>query len=123
MAEVVKDESRQRPIPTEWRSTIGSIVSRLLLDERSAMSLPHLCVVCSEQRARIANSIADYGARLVELPEECWASSVCQWMGGYWDALVDLFTEEEGRSDLVLSLHVREGGGEYLFEVMSVHVP
>jgi len=44
-------------------------------------------------------------------------------MGGYWDALVDLFTEEEGRSDLVLSLHVREGGGEYLFEVMSVHVP
>ncbi len=87
------------------------------------MSLRHVCVVSPEQRARMADSIADYGAHLVELPEACWASSVCQWMGGYWDVLVDLFTEEEGRSDLVLSLRVREGGGEYLFEVMSVHVP
>jgi hypothetical protein len=44
-------------------------------------------------------------------------------MRGYWDVLVDLFTVEEGASDLVLAVGVYEKGSAYIFEVQSVHVP
>lgn len=121
--EAVKDESVQRPIPTEWRVTIAAIVHHLIVDGSGVISIPNVCPLSSEQRARMAGNIGEYGAHPVELPEQSWDTSVCQWMGGYWDALIDLFTEEEGRSDLVLSLRVTERGGGYLFEVMSVHVP
>lgn len=41
----------------------------------------------------------------------------------YWDVLVDVFTVEEGRSDLVLFARVFERGDGYRFEIASVHVP
>lgn len=121
--EAVKDESAQHPIPAEWRVTIAAIVHDLIVDSSGVISIPNVCPLSSEQRVRIADNIGEYGARPVDLPEQSWDTSVCQWMRGYWDALIDLFTEEEGRSDLVLSLRVTEGEGGYLFEVMSVHVP
>lgn len=121
--EAVKDESAQRSIPTAWRVTIAAIVHGLIVDDLSTGSIPDVCPVPSEQRARIAGNISQYGAHPVELPEQSWDTSVCHWMGGYWEALIDLFTEEEGRSDLALSLRVTENRGGYLFEVMSVHVP
>jgi len=103
--------------------TIAAIVHGLIVDDLGAMSISGVCAIPAEQQARIADNIKEYGAHPVELPEQSWDTSVCQWMGGYWDALIDLFTEEEGRSDLVLSLRVTERVGGYRFEVMSVHVP
>ena len=50
--------------------------------------------------------------------------SVDGWMmGGYWDVLVDLFTVEEGPSDLVLSLRVYPTEGSYTFRIEWLHVP
>ncbi len=43
-------------------------------------------------------------------------------MGDHWDALIDLWTEEEGRSDLVLQVHISEGS-EPLVTVYMVYVP
>jgi hypothetical protein len=57
------------------------------------------------------------------LPEETWKTSACQWMRGYWDVLVDLFTVEEGASDLALAVRVYEEGSAYAFDIQSVHVP
>jgi hypothetical protein len=48
---------------------------------------------------------------------------VCQWMETHWDLLVDLWTAESGRSDLVLAVRVFECDGDYRFEIDSVHVP
>lgn len=45
------------------------------------------------------------------------------WMGDKWEVLVDLWTEEEGPSDLVLHLYVREDRVEYRSEVYLVYVP
>ena len=59
----------------------------------------------------------------MELPEETWDSSVCIWMGVRWDALIDLWTSSEGRSDLVLSLRVSEDGSGFKFDVYMVYVP
>jgi hypothetical protein len=44
-------------------------------------------------------------------------------MGDHWDALIDLWTEEEGSSDLVLQVHVSEVDSEFLVTVNMVYVP
>lgn len=78
----------------------------------------------SEKTAtQIRTYIQEYGAKLVSIPQESWATSVCIWMGDHWDALIDLWTEEEGSSDLVLQVHVSEVGSESLVTVYMVYVP
>ena len=72
---------------------------------------------------RIAGNIDAYGATLTSLPDETWDSSVCMWQVDYWEVLVDLFTAEEGRSDLVMFARVYEQQDGYGFEITSVHVP
>ena len=72
---------------------------------------------------RIARNLESYGAHLKSLPEEAWETSACQWMGDIWDALIDLYTVEEGASDLALSVRVYEMAKGYEFDVQSVHVP
>ena len=42
--------------------------------------------------------------------------------GGYWEVLVDLFTVEEGCSDLALFVRVYPREGSYVFQILSVHV-
>lgn len=121
---VMKNDAEQMPIPTEWRGVLASIVSSLKngdfkLTQRIVGVLP-----ISEEIAKvIENNIERYGAQLTSLPEESWQTSACQWMDGFWDVLVDLFTIEEGASDLVLAARVYESNNCYSFEVQSVHVP
>ncbi|MCE9575998.1 MAG: hypothetical protein K8W52_22795 [Deltaproteobacteria bacterium] len=67
--------------------------------------------------------VEDYGETLAELPEETWRSSVSQWMGNHWEVLVDLWTLESGRSDLVLHLLVREDADGFRFEIHLLYVP
>jgi hypothetical protein len=77
--------------------------------------------------ARVADQIraylADFGETLVELPDETWRTSVSQWMGTYWEVLVDLWTAESGPSDLVLGVRVHEHEGGVRIEIDSVRVP
>jgi hypothetical protein len=44
-------------------------------------------------------------------------------MDGYWDIVVDLWTAESGKSDLILSVRVFEEGDGYRFDVDGVFVP
>ncbi len=121
---VLKDENNQRPVPSIWRSTFHDIVEALKegdfsVERRVAGVRP----ISTENAAKIAGNIKNYGGRLISLPEECWQTSACQWMQGYWDVLVDLFTVEEGASDLALAARVYEEDSAYVFEIQSVHVP
>lgn len=69
-------------------------------------------------------AVDDYGAvTLISLPDESWDTSVALWSGDRWRCLVDLWTEEEGRSDLVLDIDVFENGPGYRFCVHLVYVP
>jgi hypothetical protein len=79
--------------------------------------------VSGETAAQIRDYIDAYGADLVTLSEETWKSSVCIWIDPFWDVLVDLWTESEGRSDMVLSTRVREEEQGYVFEIYMVYVP
>lgn len=60
---------------------------------------------------------------LIELPDETWESSICMWMGNHWDVLIDLWTEAEGRSDLVLSAQVTESDNSFVVNVDMIYVP
>jgi len=121
---VVKDEDKESPIPTAWRKTFVDIVEAFKgKDFKLERKIPGVKPVLEQDAVRIAGNIEDYGAQLVSLPDETWQTSVCRWMRGYWEVLIDLFTVEEGASDLVLTARVYEDELAYRIEVQSVHVP
>ena len=122
--EPVKDEENELPVAQVWRPTIEQVVLHFVasdygLDE----GVPGVAPVSAETAKQIREYIEDYGTTLVALDPEAWESSVSLWMGDKWKILVDLWTEEEGPSDLVLHLYVREDGSGYRFEVYLVYVP
>lgn len=120
---VLKDK-KQQPVPSVWRKTISEIVEAFK-DEDFTLSrgVNRVRPISEDDAAGIEENIQDYGADLVSLPEETWNTSVCQWYGQHWDVMVDLYTVDEGASDLVLQLRVYEEAGDYIFEVHLVYVP
>jgi hypothetical protein len=120
----IKDAESERPIPSAWRPVIKEIVSAFVRhDYQLSNGIAGVTPVSTEAADQIRKSIQGYGAELVELPEAAWASSVCIWAGNHWDALIDLWSVSEGRSDLVLSLQVAEVGGSFEFSIYMVYVP
>ncbi len=120
----VKDSSKERSIPMAWRPVFREIVSAFVEgDYRLKAGVSGVEPVSIDVATHIENYIHDYGATLIELPEEAWEYSVCIWSGSHWDALVDLWTETEGRSDLVLSVRVRDTKLGFLFTIHMVYVP
>ncbi len=122
--DVTKDPSAQQPIPEIWRQTLVEIVEHIRSgDFALSLEIPGVPTLSASVADAIEDNISAYGATLTSLPEAAWETSVCQWMGGYWELVLDLYSEEEGATDLVLSVRVRETGERYTFDVTSVHVP
>ena len=120
----VKDSSEQRSIPNAWRPVFSEIVRAYTdHDYKLKSGVPGVDAVSAKTAAQVENYIRDYGATLVALPEEAWNSSVCIWAGSHWDVLVDLWTREEGPSDLVLGARVVEAESGFSFQVQMVYVP
>ncbi|MGJ9420873.1 hypothetical protein ACHAC9_24550, partial [Massilia sp. CMS3.1] len=120
---VIKDSENEGPIPSAWRPTLKKIVDAFVChDYRLADGVAGVAPVSEKTATQIRKYIQGCGATLVSLPQESWATSVCIWMGDHWDALVDLWTEEEGRSDLVLQVHISEVSSEPLVTVYMVYV-
>lgn len=120
--EIFKDYL-ERPIPNSWRPTIVQIVEEFSQYRYNLTDLPNVDPVDGSTAAIIERIIKKYGCSLVSLPEETWNSSISVWDDGYWVAIVDLFTIEEGRSDLVLHLNITENNAGYKFNVHLVYVP
>jgi hypothetical protein len=120
----VKDGAQERPIPTVWRPVFCDIVNAFVAhDYRLETGVLGVEKVSEDTAAHIQNYIQGYGEKLVKLPEETWDSSVCIWLGSYWDVLVDLWTQAEGRSDLVLSARVTDTKDGFSFKIYMVYVP
>ena len=121
---VLKDVTKEQRVPSLWRPALTEIVEALVERDygvkRGVLGVESV----SDQTARhIASYIQDYGEELSSLPAETWASSVCQWMDGHWEVLVDLWTRNEGRSDMVLSVRVSEQEVGYCYQIDMVYVP
>jgi len=121
---VSKDLTAQQPIPSSWRSTFAAIGTALKEQDFSLnRSIPGVPSLSPADAEAIQANIVDYGAQWVCVTEQSWLTSVCQWMDGYWEALVDLATDD-GPSDLVLAARVTERGEDrYQFTVQMVYVP
>jgi DNA-binding cell septation regulator SpoVG len=120
----LKDEDAAHPVASDLRPTLRAIVGAFREGDFGLAGMPSVSPVAPATRKQIQDYIAEYGETLAELPDETWSSSVAQWMGTHWDVLVDLWTEESGESDLVLSARVFEtDDGSCRIEVDSVHVP
>lgn len=117
---VEKDLENQKPIPTSWRDTIVSIVEAIKLSDY--VQLNAVFSVSKEDFDRIQENVEEYGEDLDSLPEATWNTSACQWVEDYWDVIVDLYTIDEGESDLSLSLRVFEENKGFKFLISSVHV-
>ena len=119
-----KDETAERLIPTVWRPVLQSIVSAFAKEDfQLAERVPEVEPVSIETAKLIRENVLNYGETIAELPADAWLTSVCQWYGSYWDALVDLWTIESGPSDLVLSVRVIEVQNGYHFKIHMVYVP
>lgn len=120
----VKDEDAAHPVASDVRPAFREIVERFRVGDFALEGVPAVGPVAPATQEQIREYISDYGETLAELPHETWSSSVAQWMGTHWYVLVDLWTEESGESDLVLTTRIFEDSdGSFRIEVESVHVP
>lgn len=120
---IEKDGDRELPVPTEWRSKIAEIVSVVgSVSSVDAESITSLERISSDVKRSIVANLTDYGCAIDPVSSATWTTSICRWMGGYWQVLVDLFSGGE-QVDLVLFLRVTETEGAHQFCVESIHVP
>jgi hypothetical protein len=118
------DNSEQQPIPLEWRSTLCQIADAFAQGNYGLKpGIANVEPISASTAAQIEGYVERYPATLTSLPEATWDSSVCIWDGNHWDVLVDLWTLEEGPSDLVLHAHVHPVDAELFFSVKAVYVP
>lgn len=121
---VEKDSENELPIPTYWRSTFSKIIDAFVeADYLISNGIDGVLPVSQDTSDQIKSYISDYGEVLIRLPKETWETSVCMWMEGHWDVLVDLWTDGEGLSDLVLGAKVFEKENGYEFKIGMVYVP
>ncbi len=120
----VKDYDSAHPIATSWHPMISAVINAFTKDD---FELNSNIVGVSSVPSAIAQHnriyVMNYGEVLIDLTDESWNTSCAQWMGSHWDVLVDLCTEREGISDLVLTGKVFELENSFQFEVGLVYVP
>ncbi len=122
--EPVKDIDEEHPIAVAWRHTLQEIVHALVEgDYGLSRGIASVAPVDEATAEQIRGYVSQYGETLIELPDETWSTSVAQWMGTHWDALVDLWTRQSGRSDMILAFSAFETREGFRFEIDSVHVP
>jgi hypothetical protein len=120
----VEDLHAAHPIAGAWRPTLRAVVRRFAEgDYQLAQAVPGVEPVSAAAAEQIREYLAEYCATLVELPDDTWQTSVAQWMETHWEILVDLWTAEEGRSDLVLEGKVVETSAGPRLTIHMVYVP
>jgi len=121
---VKKNEDEELPIPHIWRPTFKAIVNAFVEKDYSLSSeIKNVKPISEENAQQIKEYIEDYEEELIELPNDTWNSSVYISYGNYWNILIDLYTKDEGLSDLVLNTEIREDNNEYIFDIKLVYVP
>lgn len=118
----VKDPQRSHPVASAWRQVFRQVVRAFSAGDLHP-SIPGVDTIDDRASKQIEAYLKAYGEHLVDLPDEVWATSASQWMGGHWEVLVDLWTVESGRSDMVLAATVVEEPEGFRFSISGVYVP
>lgn len=112
-------------MPSVWRPTLEAIVDAFVAGDWQLSGVPASVERIDDEKAQdIESSVTAYGGMtLTALPAACWDTSVAGWTGTGWQVLVDLWSLEEGRTDLVLDVTVAEVDDGYEYTVHFVYVP
>ena len=120
----VKDEEAAPPVASQWRPTLSRIVGQLAKgDYSSSLGLGPSVHLPKEAAEQIRRYLDNFGQSLTDLPDATWATSVAQWQLSYWELIVDLWTLESGKSDLVLNARVYEEDAHFRFVIHAIYVP
>ncbi|WP_335951782.1 DUF7668 domain-containing protein [Acinetobacter beijerinckii] len=121
---VLYDKDTATPVPSVWRETLIKIIEAFKNNDLASINqIEGVQNIELEHLQEIAENITDYGEKLVSLPDETWDSSQAYWMGFCWNIILDLFTESEGRSDLILSIRIFETDGVFEYSIQDMYVP
>ncbi|WP_405055790.1 hypothetical protein OG474_23970 [Kribbella sp. NBC_01505] len=120
-------EEGETAVPHAWRGTLGAIVDSLIRgDACIGQGIDNVDPLPEDTSTSCRENVAAYGpVTLIPLPEATWDTSIAMWWHeNRWNCLVDLWTAEEGRSDLVLELQVFEDPKTFFrFNPQLVYVP
>ena len=109
---------------TQLKIFVRSVVG--LLVKRDYLEIERLGWIAQGSAVELERYINEYGATLVELPAEDDGDIEVKRMNGereMYNIIVDLHSEEEGRTDLSLILNVLdEGGGTFKVTNFDVDV-
>jgi hypothetical protein len=121
--DAIKDANSAHPIASAWRPTLREVVNAFVQgDYTLAHKIAFVAPVSRSSASQMRAYVAQYGESLVALPDKTWTTSVSQWMDGFWEILVDLWTAK-GRSDMVLHAQVFEAKGRFRIKLHAVYVP
>jgi hypothetical protein len=110
-------------IPEKLRPALRSVVDALVTQNYAALEADGRAGRVGA--AGLEQAIARYGRRLVPLPEAAFEASMAYQhdaQRSHWAVDLDLWTAEEGRSDLTLSATVVEDGDDVRVEIDDLHV-
>ena len=109
---------------TEFTTSVERIVELIVAGRYDQISK-----ITGDQRldaVSIERAVREYGKRLVMPPAEALDQldvvPVRNVVPPRWSVRINLWTLEEGRSDLTLELTLFEGEGRYVIEVDDIHV-
>ncbi|NQZ33726.1 MAG: hypothetical protein HRU06_20860 [Oceanospirillaceae bacterium] len=120
----IKDLDAAHPISALWRPLLLEVIARLAKGDFELSNIVEGVLAVDPEVATInRENVLDYGEILTQLPAAAWDTSCAQYMGTYWEILVDLYTIGEGASDLVLHGRMSEFSGKPQFEVGLIYVP
>lgn len=120
-AEGVLDEF---PVPERFRPALTAIVDRLVAGDYAGVAREH-SPYRDDPDYDFGVWARQYPATFVPLPEAAWehASATPLDDGSGWAVDVFMWSREEGLSDMMLTVFVRERDGEIQVEVHDLYVP
>ena len=113
----------ERKLPPDWQRRFDKIVASLVDGcFEFGPDIGHVEAVPSAEQERLAENISAYGDALKPLHPAVWRSSIYAWANDHWVVLVDLSTEKELVSDLVLHARIFDTDPARIV-LDSIHVP
>lgn len=114
------------PVPVRWRPLLHEVVHRLVMGDYDGLAAEGL-VAGSDlpESPSIGHWIEEYPGTLNDVPAEGWLHSdhwPNDWAPGSWSVVLDLWTVEEGLSDLSLEATVWDDGDTVRVRIDNVHV-
>jgi hypothetical protein len=116
----------EHPVPARWRPLFEEIVHRLVIKDYAGLSRDGFVAYTNDPSDETIGAwIEDYPWKLIDLPEQAWGYSEHFALDDErhtWYVRLDLWTAEEGLSDLSLEAEVHDDGSNVSVKIGSIHV-